>query len=133
MAKVIPFGDRLLVKRRRIGEKLGKGIIFASQETKDRPIDIADVVHVPDHSFADKELINGAEEIIQALTQKAKEGSSEALVSLLRFNDYLNHKLICSGSVVFISKYIGTDFHDNQGDFLTLCGSEDVIGLVEDE
>ncbi len=56
MKKIVPYGNRLLVRRRRVGEKLGS-VIIAAQETAERPTDLADVVYVPNHTFADKELI----------------------------------------------------------------------------
>ena len=64
MAKnVMPFGNRILVKRRKVGEKLGSGLLVAAQETAERPTDVADVVYIPDHSFADRELIEKKREL----------------------------------------------------------------------
>jgi len=135
MAKqVIPYGDRILVKRRPIGEKLGsKGIILAADTTKDRPTDLADVVFIPDHTFCDKKLLENTEEIIANLTEKAKSGSHEALMALIHFNAYLKIKAIEPGMAVMISKYVGTDFTTSDGKNLTLVKGEDIIGLVIDE
>ena len=106
MKKIIPFGSRLLVKRQKIGNKLGTGLIIASDETAERPTDLATVVHTPDRSFADQ--------------------------ALIKFNDFLKAKSIKVGDTVMISKYIGTDFHDNvnPGESLTLVLEQDIIGLV---
>ena len=130
--KVVPFGDRILVRRRRIGNKLGDAkIIIASDNTSDRPTDLADVVYVAEHSFADGELISNAEQIIEGLMAEAKKGNAGALDSLMEFRKFLNMKSIKKGDAVFISKFIGTDFHDNEGGgTLTLMHAEDVIGLV---
>lgn len=135
MPKVIPFGDRILVKRRKIGEKLGKSkIIIATDQTRDRPTDLADVVHVPDWSFTDNELIKNAEAIVASLIKKAAQGDDKALLALLRFNQYLSIKNVQVGDTVMISKYVGTDFHDNAGGgMLTLVNTEDLIGVVTNE
>jgi len=135
MFKIIPFGNRILVKRRQIGGKIGKdSVLYAPDSVKDRDTDLADVVYVPDHSFADAELINNSDAIIEALVNKAKTGDSDALKALLDYNIFLKIKSISVGDGVFISKYVGTTFHDNQGgDDLTLVALEDVIGLVIDD
>jgi len=133
--KVIPFGDRILVTREKIGNTLGtEGIIVAAEETSERPTDLAKVAHVPDHSFLDKELISKSESIIKGLSTKAEEGDSEALVALLQLNQYLKIKSIRQGDSVMIGKYVGTDFETTQGEALTLVMNNDIIGLVvEDE
>jgi len=130
--KIIPFSDRLLVKRRPIGEKVGAGgIIIAPQKVASRGTDLADVVYVPELTFADKELLNSAEEICRALVLKAREGDSDALIALLRLNEFIKLKSIKPGDSVFISKYTGTDFSDSRdGKDLTLVRDSDVIGLV---
>lgn len=129
---IVPFGDRILVRRRKIGGALGQAkIIIAADETSERPTDLADVVCVAEYSFADVELLGSAEEIVKSLTDKAKSGDSEALLALMKFREYLNIKAIKVGDAVFISKYVGTDFHDNAGSGnLTLLDGSDVIGLV---
>lgn len=133
--RVIPYGNRILVRRRKIGEKLGGGgIIIASQEVQDRPTDLADVVYVPNHTFADKELIENSQAIIAGLKNKAIQGDAEAFKALLDFHAYLRIKAIQPGKVVFISKYIGTDFHDNEGNgTLTIVNAEDIIGVIEND
>ena len=131
MPKVIPFGDRILVKRKRVGDKAGKeGLIVLTETTADKPTDLATVTDVPDNTFADKELIDNGNDIIKSLTKKAREGSDEALIAMLRFNTYLKMKSIQVGDEVMISKYVGTDYHDSEGQFRTLVKSEDVIGVV---
>lgn len=132
MPQVIPFGDRILVKRKKVGQKIGEsGILIAADETAERPTDLATVVHVPDHSFADEELIGNAEEIIRGQTQKAKDGDSQSLLALLQFKTYLNIKSIKVGDDVMIGKYVGTTFHDNKGGGnLTLVDGHDIIGRV---
>lgn len=129
---VIPFGNRLLVKRKRVGEKLGDGTLYASDETKDRPTDMATVTYVPDHSFADERLLENAEKIIEALTKKAIGGDSDSFESLLKFNHYLKLKSISVGDEVMLSKYVGTDFYTKEStEQLTLVDTEDLIGVIK--
>ena len=133
MKHIIPFGDRILVRRKIIGDKLGKeGIIVAADSTAETPTDLAIVVYVPESTFTDKAIIVNAERIIGALTQKAREGSSEAFESLKNLNDYLKQKSINVGDEIMLGKYVGVTFHDNEGSGdLTLVKLEDVIGLVK--
>lgn len=129
---VIPFGDRILVRRRRIGEKLGSGLIIASENTAERPTDLADVVYVPDLTFADEQIIENANKIVEAQSKAAQEGNADAFKALLLLNEFLKLKTIKAGDAVMISKYVGTDFHDNEntGQTLTLVNNADIIGLV---
>ena len=133
--KLIPFGDRILVKRREVGEKLGKEkLIIASDYTKEQKTDIADVMFVPDDTFADKELISNAEAIIAGLSQKAQQGDDEALIALLRFKTYLNQKALKEGDMIMMSKYSGINFYDNEGRDLTVVNMDDIIAvIVKDE
>lgn len=133
--QVIPFGDRILVKRQQVGTTAGKdSLIHLPETTATRPTDLATVVYIPEHSFADKQLIEESESIVGSLTNKAKDGDSDALIALLRYNEFLKIKSIAVGDKVFISKYVGTDFHDNKGgESLTLVKGDDVIGIVRDE
>lgn len=133
MKRIIPYGNRILVRRRKVGDKLGS-VIIAADETKDRPTDLADVVYVPNHTFADKELIENSQAIITGLKNKAVGGDAGAFKALLDFHAYLRIKAIQPGKTVFISKYIGTDFHDNEGSgSLTIVNAEDIIGIVEND
>ncbi len=132
MPKIIPFGDKILVKRKKVGEKAGKeGLIHLPDSAKERDTDLATVVHVPDHSLGDKKLLEQAEEIVEGLAENAGQGDAESLVALLKFNTFLKIKSVKPGDDVMISKYVGTTFHDSQaGGELTLVNGEDVIGLV---
>ena len=130
---IIPFGDRILVRRRTINEDRDSSIVLPDS-VKERPTDLADVEYIPEHSFCDTELISQATAIIYAQTGKAKEGDSEALKALLLFNDYLKIKSVQVGDVVMISKYVGIDFHDNAvNGNMTLVQGSDIIGVVSDE
>jgi len=85
-------------------------------------------------SFCDEELIRNSPAILNSLTKKAAQGDAEALDSLMKFNSYIKAKSIKVGDAVMISKYVGVDFHDNKGGgMLTLCFTDDVIGLVVDD
>lgn len=130
--RIIPFGNRFIVKRRRIGEKLGSGLIIASDETKDRPVDIADVVSVPELTFADKAIIDNADEIAKQHGENAANGDNESLKALLEYRVYLQNKSIQVGDTVFLNKYAGVDFADKEGNYLTVCGAEDILGRVKD-
>ena len=130
--KIIPLGNRLLVRRKKVGGTLGSGLIIAADTTADRPTDLAEVVYIPEHSFADQMLINQAENIVNSQTQKAVDGSADALTALMTFNHFLKMKSLKPGDEVMISKYVGTDFHDNENpkDMLTLVALEDIVGIV---
>ena len=132
MPRVIPFGDRILCKKKKVGQKLGTGVLVAPEDVADRDTDLATVVHIPDNSFADEELITNAEEIIKGLGDKATAGDSDALVALLQFRTYLNIKSLKKGDDVMIGKYVGTTFYDSEAKGeLTLCTGDQIIGKVE--
>lgn len=133
--KIIPLGNRILVQRRKVGERLGKsGLIIAPDQVKDASTDLADVIYVPELTFTDKHLIDNAESITASLADKSKQGNSDALVSLLRFNDFLKIKSIKSGDAVMISKYVGTDFTTSDAsETLTIVNADDVIGVIAQE
>lgn len=131
--KLIPFGNRFLVKRRPIGEKLGGGLLIAADETKDRPTDIADVVYVPDHTFADAELLKHAESIVKGLSAKASNGDVDALKALIEFNGYIRVKSLRPGATIMLGKYVGTDFMTSEDNrVLTVCNAEDIIAIVSE-
>lgn len=106
--KLIPYGTRLLVKRRKV-EQTSNHIILPD-EVANMPTDIADVVAVPDQSFCDKALIARSEQIINGLAKRAEEGDGAAFKALLEFNEYLRVVTLKPGDVLMIGKYIGTDF-----------------------
>lgn len=135
MPKIIPFGERILVKRRKVGDKIGVGgILYAPDQVSEHDTDLADVVYVPDNSFTDEEIIANAPEMIKALTAKSNSGDSAALESLFKLNDFLVKKSIKVGDRVFMSKYVGTDFMTSDSkEQLTLVNLNDIIGLVVKE
>jgi co-chaperonin GroES (HSP10) len=131
--QIKPFGDRLLVKRRVVGQKLGSGILYASDATGSKATDLADIISVPDFTCADVALLAAKERIIGRLTSKAAEGDAEALKALLNFNTYLSIKDLKAGDCVMISKYVGVTFNtsDNSQEDLTIVLGEDVISKIE--
>ena len=130
--KIIPFGDRILCKRRIIGEKAGK--IFLPDEVKERATDLADVIYVPDLTFADRQILDNSDKIVSSLTAKASEGDSDALIALLEINKFIKYKSIRAGDGVMISKYVGTDFHaTGEKSYLTLVREDDIIGLIRED
>lgn len=133
MATVIPFGNRILVKRRKVGEKIGAaGILIAPDTTKDRDTDLADVIYVPDLTLIDQQLLETAEAVIKALGDKATAGDAEAFKQLLSFKDYLNLNSLKAGDLVVISKYVGITFHTKDTpDDLVLLDRDDVIGVIK--
>ena len=132
MPKIIPFGNRILVRRRKIGEKAGS--IVLPQEVQEKVTDLADVVYVSELTFGDNIILDNAKQIINATIEQAKSGNSYAINTLLEFNNYLKQKSIKTGDVVMISKYVGTDFHETgSAETLTLVNSEDIIGIVIDD
>ncbi len=135
MRRIVPLGDRVLVKRRKVGEKLGASkIIVAADVTKERSTDLADVVEVPELTEADRMLIENSEEIVKAQAVEARKGNSEALKSLLEFNIYLKIKSLRPGDFVFMSRYSGVDFHTNESpDMMTVINGQDIIGIIYEE
>lgn len=133
MRKIIPLGDRILVKRRTVGNKIGKGLIELPQNVQDRETDIADVLHIPDNTFADEKIINKAEDIIESLTEKAKNGDAEALKACLTLNSFLKIKSIKVGDVIMISKYTGVTFNTTESqENLTIVEGDNIIAIVRD-
>jgi co-chaperonin GroES (HSP10) len=131
MKKIIPFGDRIIVKRRPIGEKLGSGIIVAAQDTAERLTEIADVVCVPDQTFADKQLIENSERIIKSMVEMAADGDVGAVNALLQLNQYLKLKMLKPGDVVMVGKYTGIDFTVGEtGEQLSITDPDGIRGLV---
>jgi co-chaperonin GroES (HSP10) len=129
---IIPFGDRIIVKRRKVGDKIGSGILHAADQTAERPTDLADVVYVPDNTFSDKAILKDNEAIIKSLADKAKNGDSEALIALLRLNEYIKLKSISVGDCVILSKYVGIDFTGGMGSTeTTLVNISDIIGVIK--
>ena len=130
---IIPFGDRILVKREVVGSTVGKEeIILTADETAGALTDIATVIYVPDHTFIDKELIAAAEDMVGSLSRKVKkDGDSDAMMALLRFNDYCRIKSLKVGDKVMVSRHVGITFNDNMHDGeLTVLNSNDVIGVI---
>ena len=129
--QLIPFGNRILVRKKKVGDKLGSGLLVAPDSVAEHDTDLAIVIYVPDQSFIDKELIANAENIIKGLSAKAQEGNDGALNALMTFNAFLRTRGIKPGDEVLISKYAGISFHDNNNPVnLTLCNVEDIIGVV---
>lgn len=132
MPKIIPYGDRILVKRQPVGEKVSdNSSIVLPDNVAEKDTDICEVMYVPDHSFADRALIINSPKIIDRLCIKAAEGDSGALKALLEFNVFLKIKSVKVGDKVFISKYSGTNWSDNAGNQdMTIIRGEDIIGTV---
>lgn len=133
MKTIIPFGDRILCKRKEIGKTIGKaGIIVTSQKTEERTTDIAKVVYIPDITDVDKELISSSKDIITSLGKKAKEGKAEAIDALRSLNDYYKLKNIKVGDQIFLTRYTGVDFEetDNPGTMLTMVRLDDIQGVI---
>lgn len=131
---IIPLGDRIVVRRRKVGEKLGSsGLIVAAETTQEAKTDIADVVYVPEHSFADKKLIGAQEKIVGSQVASAMQGDAQALIALLQFNTFLKIKSIKPGDTIFMGKYSGIDIADNSGEQVTIVRGDDIVGVVSDE
>ena len=128
----IPLGDRIIVEKKKVGEKLGAGIIVATDQTSERETDLAIVKHLPELTFADKALLDNSEAIIAAQTEKAKQGDAEALKALMELNNFIKQKLVHVGDQVFISKYDGISFHDSLGNDFTVIKSEGIVAIVKD-
>ena len=131
MKKIIPFGSRILVKRRKVGDKLGSGILVSPETISDHSTEIADIIFIPDMTLADQELVNNAEKIIKALSDKITTGDSQALDALFKFKEYLNIRSLKVGDPVFISRYMQTDILIGEnGQTVTLMDYSDIRGLI---
>lgn len=106
--KLVPWGTRILVKRRKVEDKSSH--IILPDEVKDLPTDIADVIEVPEQTMVDREVLRNAESIINALNIKAASGDAAALDSLLKFKEYLLIMTTKPGDVILMARYGGTDF-----------------------
>lgn len=129
--KIIPFGERIVCKRRPVGKTLGSGILIAADETADRLTEIADVVALPEMTFADKILLENAEEIITSLSEMAKDGDAGALNSLMSFNSFLRVKTLKVGDTIMVGKYTGLDFNIGEtGEMLSITDYDGIRGLI---
>ena len=130
--KIIPFGNRILCKRKTIGEKAGS--LYMPDEVKERATDLAEVTYIPDLTFGDKAILDNAEQIINSVIEQAKSGNSYAVNTLLELNNFIKEKSIKVGDNIFISKYVGIDFFETGSrEMLTLVNSSDIVGLCIEE
>ena len=127
--RLVPYGTRILVKRRKVEDKSSH--IILPDEVKNLPTDIADVVEVPGQSMVDRELIKNADGIIKALTESACKGDASAVDSLIKFREYLQVMTIKKNDVLLMARYGGTDFliqETNQ--MLCVCEPTGIYALV---
>lgn len=106
--KLIPWGTKLLVKRRKVEDRSGH--IILPDEVKNLSTDIADVVEVPEQTMVDTQLLRNAETIIKELTAKANLGDSGAVEAMFKFKEYLLVMTTKPGDVILLARYGGTDF-----------------------
>lgn len=106
--KLVPWGTKLLVKRRKVEDKSSH--ILLPDEIKNLPTDIADVIEVPERTMVDNEILRSTEEIIKALGAKARQGDAAASEELRNLADYLRIMTTKPGDVILMSRYGGTDF-----------------------
>lgn len=131
MKKIIPYGDRIIVKRRPVGNKLGSGLLVAADETADRLTEIADVVALPDLTFCDKQLMENSESIITSYSAKAVQGDTNAISALMEFKRYLQVKSLKIGDPVMVGKYTGIDFTVGEtGEQLSITDYDGIRGLI---
>lgn len=106
--KLVPWGTRILVKRRKVEDRSTH--IILPDEVKNLPTDIADVIEVPEQTMVDKEVLKNAENIITSLNLRAGNGDAAALDSLLKFKEYLLIMTTKPGDTILMARYGGTDF-----------------------
>lgn len=109
--KLIPWGTRLLVKRRKVDASHTSSHIILPDEVKDLPTDIADVIEVPEHTMVDISLLRNAQTIIDQLSVKANQGEAASVEALFKLKEYLLVMTTKPGDVVLMARYGGTDFH----------------------
>lgn len=131
MKKIIPFGTRVIVRRRKIGKELGSGILIAPEETADRLTELAEVVAVPELTLADKQLLEKSEGIINSLSAKAEQGDASAVEALLKYKDYLSIKALKVGDIIMVGRYATIEFTIGEtGEMLSITDPEGIRGLV---
>lgn len=106
--KLVPWGTRLLVKRRKVEEK--SAYILLPDATKDLPTDIADVIEVPEQTMVDVALLRNAQGIVDQLSAKANQGDAASVEALFKFKEYLLIMTTKPGDTILMSRYGGTDF-----------------------
>ena len=130
MKKLVPFGDRILVRRKKVGEKLWReGIIVAPDSTKDAETDLAVVVDVPkENNFYVGN--QNRMSFIREATLKV-----EGIEPFIKVDEYLSKnawRLLKPGDEVMLSRSVGIKFQDTSGQGeMTLVKGEDIIGKVE--
>lgn len=128
--KIIPYGNRIIVKRRKI-EKAGSGIIELPTEVSERLTELAEIVALPELTFVDKQLMENSESIINSYSDKAMAGDTQALKSLLEFNEYLKIKTLKVGDVIMLSRYNSVEFTVGEtNEQLSITDPEGIRGLV---
>jgi len=129
--KLIPYGTRILVKRRKVEDKSSH--IILPDEVKNLPTDVADVIEVPEQTFTDKNLLMNADRIISSLSSKAVAGQADALEALLKFRDYLQVMTIKRGDVLLMARYGGTDFLIQEtNSMLCVCEASGIYCLIKE-
>lgn len=129
--KLIPYGTRILVKRRKVEDKSSH--IILPDEVKNLPTDVADVIDVPEQTFTDQKLIANASAIVEALTIKACQGDAAAVKSLLDFKEYLQVMTIKKGDVLLMARYGGTDFMIQEtNQMLCVCEASGIYAFVKE-
>jgi co-chaperonin GroES (HSP10) len=129
--KLIPYGTRILVKRRKVEDKSSH--IILPDEVKNLPTDIADVIEVPEQTFTDQKVIANAGAIVESLTIKACSGDASAVRALLDFKEYLQVMTIKKGDVLLMARYGGTDFliqETNQ--MLCVCEASGIYAFIKE-
>lgn len=127
--KLVPYGTRILVKRRKVEDKSSH--IILPDEVKNLPTDIADVVEVPEQSLVDAELLKSAGDIVSGLGKAARNGDASAVDSLIKFREYLQVMTIKKGDVLLMARYGGTDFLIQEtNSMLCVCEATGIYALV---
>ena len=134
MKHVIPFGDRILVRRKEHKEVKAESVIVLPDTVDSRDTDMAVVIYIPELSFIDKALFDNIDDIIEGQLKTAKEGNPNSLDAMTDLNLYLKLKSLKVGDEIFIGKYCGTTFEEigNPGKHLTMLRINDIIGIVVD-
>lgn len=129
--KVIPFGTRILVKRRSVGKTLGSGLLYAPDSTADTLTELAEVIALPELTLADKALLENAERIVDSLSKMASDGDAKSVDSLLEFNRYLQIKTLKVGDIIMVGRYNTIEFTVGEtGESLSLTDPEGIRGLI---
>lgn len=132
MIRILPFGDRVLVKRVTTGEIRKGSLIVFTDKTDSNESELAYVVAVPTNKFVDKCVEFTEEYLIKSIRKRLLNGEIELLKDIKEYNEYITLKKLKPGDKIMVSKYVGTVVDDEQAkNTTTFVRISDIVGRWE--